>query len=227
MFMHVFMSPDFSLTWGVLSRCRSLILLRSSFRWKHLSYNPSYLEDAVKTCLHSRWTLCSLLIHKVKAEKSQLSVNSSIVSDSVKIRDTGLQKPVFSAGIFLVMFFRELNPKMTFTSLHHVQLFWQSVRSLHEKSTTVMKKIYILLQLWIIFLTIEQRKKLFLHDIFIATYLLFLSEKLHTFAFHPLVPSSHFPFAFLVSLALRNMKLIEEIIFGCVFLISLKREIVY
>lgn len=140
MFMHVFMSPDFSLTWGVLSRCRSLILLRSSFRWKHLSYNPSYLEDAVKTCLHSRWTLCSLLIHKVKAEKSQLSVNSSIVSDSVKIRDTGLQKPVFSAGIFLVMFFRELNPKMTFTSLHHVQLFWQSVRSLHEKSTTVMKK---------------------------------------------------------------------------------------
>lgn len=159
MFMHVFMSPDFSLTWGVLSRCRSLILLRSSFRWKHLSYNPSYLEDAVKTCLHSRWTLCSLLIHKVKAEKSQLSVNSSIVSDSVKIRDTGLQKPVFSAGIFLVMFFRELNPKMTFTSLHHVQLFWQSVRSLHEKSTTVMKKINILLQLWIIFLTIEQRKK--------------------------------------------------------------------
>lgn len=140
---------------------RSLILLRSSFRWKHLSYNPSYLEDAVKTCLHSRWTLCSLLIHKVKAEKSQLSVNSSIVSDSVKIRDTGLQKPVFSAGIFLVMFFRELNPKMTFTSLHHVQLFWQSVRSLHEKSTTVMKKINILLQLWIIFLTIEQRKKTF------------------------------------------------------------------
>lgn len=163
MFMHVFMSPDFSLTWGVLSRCRSLILLRSSFRWKHLSYNPSYLEDAVKTCLHSRWTLCSLLIHKVKAEKSQLSVNSSIVSDSVKIRDTGLQKPVFSAGIFLanLMFFRELNPKMTFTSLHHVQLFWQSVRSLHEKSTTVMKKINILLQLWIIFLTIEQRKKTF------------------------------------------------------------------
>lgn len=161
MFMHVFMSPDFSLTWGLLSRCRSLILLRSSFRWKHLSYNPSYLEDAVKTSLHSRWTLCSLLIHKVKAEKSQLSVNSSIVSDSVKIRDTGLQKPVFSAGIFLVMFFRELHPKMTFTSLHHVQLFWQSVRSLHEKSTTVMKKINILLQLRIIFLTIEQRKKTF------------------------------------------------------------------
>lgn len=93
----------------------SFVFLRPLLRWKHLSYNPSYLEDAVKTCLHSRWTLCSLLVHKVKAEKSQLSVNSSIISDSVKFRDTGLQKPFTSAGIFLanLMFFRELNPKMT------------------------------------------------------------------------------------------------------------------
>lgn len=144
----------------------SFVFLRPLLRWKHLSYNPSYLEDAVKTCLHSRWTLCSLLVHKVKAEKSQLSVNSSIISDSVKFRDTGLQKPFTSAGIFLanLMFFRELNPKMTFTSLHHVQLFWQNVKTwgvYMKKAQQWWKKINILLQLWIIFLTIEQRKRTF------------------------------------------------------------------